>query len=266
MITKEERLILGYPNALDDKFGNNLESEVQNQVQSSHGYNPSSLGKDERTYEQYKEHLMFDIKQFFLSNRYWEVMINWLDIGCGKGLCLNEIFKWAYEEKHIPLTIDAIDIRNSLEIPEHRINFQQMDAQEFQSEPKYHLITSCWVLPYMRNQLETLTNIYNALLPRGYAAVTIHPNQMEINGKELGKNDIFTQRINRTGGKSYLQKLEKIHPWNTYTIFMEKGDQQLDIRDINQVYAQRPLPTIPKSNTFKTVYMTRRHIRKLVNA
>ncbi|MFH1455645.1 MAG: class I SAM-dependent methyltransferase [archaeon] len=254
MITQEERIILDYPNALVDKFENNLESEIQNQIQTLHG--------TERDFKLYKKTLMFDAKLFFLTYRHLDEMLQWLDIGCGSGICLSQMFEWAYNE-HIPLTIDAIDIRNDLWIPEHRINFQQMDAQNFQSEPKYHLITSCWALPYMKNQLETLTNIYNALLPRGYAVINVRPKQIIINDKPLGK-DIFSKRIKRANGVTWLNQLEQEHPKDTYTIFMEKGNKQLDLKDVIQVYAQRPSNSLPESNTFSTTYMTRRHIRKLI--
>ncbi len=182
---------------------------------------------DERGIESYNALLSFDMISFLKSVQQKGITPNWLDIGCGKGRCIEEVLS-ILEREDVPIKVCAIDSRQT-KLFSDNVTFRRMRAEQIKEIGMYDLITASFVLPYIKNPIKVIERTYNALRVEGLAAMTLFRENIRINEGYIGSKDCpIKTTIEESGGK-----LSIYH--NPAAIHLIRGTDPIDLSQFYRI-------------------------------
>lgn len=188
---------------------------------------------EERGLESYNVLLGIDIVSILKSVYKKGRVPHWIDIGCGRGRCIEEVIL-AMEQEKVPLKVSAIDSRQVSSPTLRKINFKKIKAEKLDGTNLYDLATAAFVLPYNNEPINCIERIYNSLTEGGIAAMTLFRESVRTNGNYIGSRVCSVRRtVEETDGS-----MLTLH--NPAVIHLVKGLRQVNFSKVHLVSRRIP--------------------------
>lgn len=192
---------------------------------------------EDRGLESYNTLLGIDILSILKSIYEGGKVPHWIDIGCGRGRCIEEVIS-AMEQEKVPLKVSAVDSRQVRSPIFKKINFEKIRAEKLDKTNLYDLATAVFVLPYNNDPVNCIEKIYNSLTEGGMAAMTLFRESVRTNGDYIGSRVCPVRvAVEETGGS-----MLTLH--NPAVIQLVKGSRQV-ISNVHLVSSRIPPERYP---------------------
>lgn len=152
-----------------------------------------------------------------------------LDVGCGLGRCAEELAVFSHA-KNLGVVVEALDLKQPPLL--NRVAGRQGDVYNLSELEQYDLILSCFVLPWLKNPLTALKQMYNALKPDGMAAATVFFGAVFWDDVDVFlERSRFADAVKKAGGRADVHFLER-SPEGASAVYLNRGHRRLALPEV----------------------------------